>query len=127
MGQFDYEDNLPVPTVQEQEEKVRRELEKIDAEMPPARKKRMTEILAELLEPEERPPFKEWSAGVKNSEFYPGLAAYFGDMEIKDALAEYVLGQISELELLTGVHIAALVDVDGLMFEHRNFNAAMQV
>lgn len=84
----------------------------------------VTEIMAKKLPPIERHKFLEWSNNVTNEEFDVGLNTFFAINEIQDAVGEYAIQQLQELETHCNIKIAAIIDVHGQHYQYRQYNDA---
>lgn len=79
----------------------------------------LTEIMATKLPPIERHKFLEWSNNVTNEEFDEGLALFFTISEVQDAVGEYAIEQLQNLEMHCNIKIAGIIDVHGRIFKYR--------
>ncbi|QXE87822.1 hypothetical protein KP001_09775 [Geomonas subterranea] len=79
----------------------------------------LTSILATKLSPAERSRFIEWSNGVTNEEFDDGLSLFFKIEEVQDAIGDYAIEQIQEIENHCNIKISAVIRVDGSTYKYR--------
>ncbi|MBU5639061.1 hypothetical protein KOM00_20270 [Geomonas sp. Red69] len=79
----------------------------------------LTSILASKLSPAERSRFIEWSNGVTNEEFDDGLSLFFKIEEVQDAIGDYAIEQIQEIENHCNIKISAVIRVDGSTYKYR--------
>ncbi len=81
----------------------------------------LTEIMARKLPPSERRKFMKWSDSVTNEEFDEGLSLFFTISELQDAVGDYAIEQLQELEMHCNIKLTAIVDVHGRVFKYREF------
>ncbi|GFO55569.1 hypothetical protein GMSM_25760 [Geomonas sp. Red276] len=79
----------------------------------------LTEILAPKLPPEERQKFIAWSNDVSNEEYDEGLALFFQIDELQEAVGDYAIEQLQELEMHCNIKITATIDVHGSVYRYR--------
>ena len=79
----------------------------------------ITSILATKLPPAERTKFLEWSTGVSNEEFDDGLSMFFKIEDVQDAIGDYAIAQIQEIESHCNIKISAVIRVDGSTYKYR--------
>lgn len=79
----------------------------------------LTEIMAKRLPLTERQKFIEWSDNVTNEDFDKGLSLFFTISELQDAVGDYAIEQLQELEMHCNIKITAVVDVHGRNFKYR--------
>jgi hypothetical protein len=79
----------------------------------------LTEIMATRLPPGERTRFKKWSDSVSNEEFDAGLSSFFENSAIQDAVGEYAIEQLQELEMHLHIRIAATIEVHDRVYSYR--------
>ena len=79
----------------------------------------LTEIMVTRLPAIKRQEFIEWSNNVTNEEFDDGLVAFFTIDEVQDAVGEYAIEQLQELEMHCSIKIAATIDVQGKIYQYR--------
>ncbi|QWV98666.1 hypothetical protein KP005_05095 [Geomonas nitrogeniifigens] len=79
----------------------------------------LTSILATKLLPADRSRFIEWSNGVTNEEFDDGLSLFFKIEEVQDAIGDYAIEQIQEIENHCNIKISAVIRVDGSTYKYR--------
>lgn len=79
----------------------------------------LTSILATKLPPAERTKFIEWSNNVTNEEFDGGLSLFFKIEDVQDAIGDYAIEQIQEIENHCSVKISAVIKVDGSTYKYR--------
>lgn len=79
----------------------------------------LTEIMATRLPLLERQKFLEWSNKVTNEEFDEGLISFFAIGEIQDAVGEYAIEQLQELETHCNIKVTATIDVHGKIYQYR--------
>lgn len=84
----------------------------------------LTEIMAAKLPALPRQRFMEWSNSVSNEEFDAGLASFFEIGAIQDAVAEYAIEQLQELEMHLDIRIAAEIEVKDRVYAYREHKAA---
>jgi hypothetical protein len=82
----------------------------------------LTEIMATRLPPIERQKFVEWSSSVANEDFDGGLTTFFSISEIQDAVGEYAIEQLQELEMHCNIKVTAIIDVHGRIYKYREYN-----
>jgi exo-beta-1,3-glucanase (GH17 family) len=92
----------------------------------PGRKVTLRDILLVMLPDEQRTEFREWADSTNTDDFVKGLAFYFDETEIRNAVGEYVGSKLEELEHFCDVRIDAVITVRGGRFEYRSYNEAMQ-
>jgi len=80
----------------------------------------LTEIMATRLPPGERTRFKAWSDSASNEEFDAGLASFFEIGLIQDAVGEYAMEQLQELEMHLHIKIAATIEVHDRIYRYRD-------
>jgi hypothetical protein len=79
----------------------------------------LIEILSNKLPAIERNKFIEWSNSVTNEEFDNDLTLFFKINEVQDAVGEYAIEQLQELETHCNIKISATVDVNGSIYKYR--------
>jgi hypothetical protein len=79
----------------------------------------LTEVMAAKLPPVERKKFIEWSNVVTNEDFDEGLSSFFTIGAIQDAIAEYAIEQLQDLELHCDIKVTAIIDVHGRKYKYR--------
>lgn len=79
----------------------------------------LTEIMAKRLPPAERHKFIEWSDNVSNEDFDEGLNLFFTIAELQDAVGEYAIEQLQEIESHCDIKITAIIDVHGGIYKYR--------
>ena len=79
----------------------------------------LTEILVTKLPSIKRREFMEWSDNATNEEFDGGLVAFFTIGEVQDAVGEYAIEQLQELEMHCNIKVAATIDVHGKIYQYR--------
>ncbi|WP_129126920.1 hypothetical protein [Geomonas oryzae] len=79
----------------------------------------ITSILATKLPPPECTKFLEWSNGVSNEEFDDGLSMFFKIEDVQDAIGDYAIEQIQEIESHCNIKISAVISVDGSTYKYR--------
>lgn len=79
----------------------------------------LTEIMAKKLPPSERRKFMEWSDSVTNEEFDEGLSLFFTISDLQDAVGDYAIEQLQELEMHCNIKLTAIIDVHGRVFKYR--------
>ncbi|GFO61478.1 hypothetical protein GMST_38030 [Geomonas silvestris] len=84
----------------------------------------LTEIMATRLPPGERTRCLEWSNSVSNEEFDAGLACFFEIGAIQDAVGEYAIEQLQELEMHLHIKIAATIEVHDRVYSYRESKAS---
>ena len=84
----------------------------------------LTEVMATRLPPGERTRFKEGSDSVCNEEFDAGLASFFEIGAVQDAVGEYAIEQLQELEMHLQIKIAATIEVHDRVYSYRKSTAS---
>lgn len=79
----------------------------------------LTEIMAAKLPSVKRREFIEWSNTVSNEEFDEGLITFFTIGELQDAVGEYAIEQLQELEMHCNIKITATIDVQDRIYHYR--------
>lgn len=79
----------------------------------------LTEIMVTRLPSLKRKEFIEWSNNVTNEEFDEGLNLFFTISEVQDAVGEYAIEQLQELEMHCNIKVAATIDVHGKIYQYR--------
>jgi len=79
----------------------------------------LTEVMASKLPPIERKKFMEWSNTVTNEDFDAGLTSFFTLGAIQDAIGEYAIEQLQDLELHCDIKVSAIIDVHGRKYQYR--------
>jgi len=79
----------------------------------------LTEIMAMRLQPIEREKFIEWSNNVTNEEFDEGLNLFFTMGEVQDAVGEYAIEQLQELEMHCNIKVTATIEIRGKIYQYR--------
>jgi len=82
----------------------------------------LAEIMATRLAPTERNKFIEWSNNVSNEDFDEGLISFFTISELQDAVGEYAIEQLQELEMHCNIKITAIIDVHDKIYHYRQGN-----
>ena len=79
----------------------------------------LTELLVSKLPPIEREKFMGWSNSVANEDFDAGLASFFTISAIQDAIGEYAIAQLQDLEMHCNIKLSAVIDVHGRIYKYR--------
>jgi hypothetical protein len=79
----------------------------------------LTEVMASKLPPMERKKFIDWSNAVANEDFDAGLTSFFTISAIQDAIGEYAIEQMQDLELHCDIKVSAIIDVHGRIYKYR--------
>jgi hypothetical protein len=79
----------------------------------------LTEIMATRLPAGERRKFLDWSNTVSNEEFDEGIKTFFAIGEVQDAVADYAIEQLQELEMHCDLKVVATIDVHGRVYRYR--------
>lgn len=79
----------------------------------------LTEILAAKLPPVERQKFIEWSNNASNEEYDEGLTLFFQIDELQEAVGEYAIEQLQELEMHCNIKVTASINVHGRVYKYR--------
>lgn len=79
----------------------------------------LTEIMAAKLPPKVRHMFMEWSNNVTNEEFDEGLTSFLSISELQDAVGEYAIEQLQDLEMNCNIKIKATINVHGRIYQYR--------
>ena len=87
----------------------------------------LTEIMAKGLPPLKRKKFIEWSNKVSNEDFDQGLTSFFEISELQDAVCEYAIEQLQELEMHCNIKIAANIDIHGRIYHYRQHKELGQI
>jgi hypothetical protein len=92
----------------------------------PGRKAMMKDILSQRLPEAERLDFREWADSTNSDDFLKGLSLYFEEVDIRNAVGEYVAERFTELEHFCDVRIDAIIMVRGGRYEYGCYNEMMQ-
>jgi len=79
----------------------------------------LTEIMTKRLPLTERQKYIEWSDNVTNEDFDEGLSLFFTISELQDAVGDYAIEQLQELEMHCNIKLTAIIDVHGRIFKYR--------
>ena len=79
----------------------------------------LTEIMVAKLPSIKRKEFVTWANNATNEEFDEGLIAFLSISEVQDAVGEYAIEQLQELEMHCNIKITATIDVQDKIYQYR--------